>query len=87
MAACKKDCNDETRDSVRYILSKNVVCGNALTMMCVDANQEDTAEYFASFFTLSSVRARISERKFPSPQAGSIKTLTLIQTEKAFSGT
>ena len=53
MAACKKDCNDETRDSVRYILSKNIVCGNALTMMCVDANQEDTAEYitFAEFKT------------------------------------
>ena len=52
-AACKKDCNEETRDSVRYILSKNIVCGNALTMMCVDENQEDTAEYitFAEFKT------------------------------------
>ena len=44
-AACKKECNEETRESVRYILSKNIVCGNALTMMCVDANQQDTDEY------------------------------------------
>lgn len=44
-SACKKQCNDETRESVRYILSKNIVCGNALTMMCVDENQQDTAEY------------------------------------------
>ena len=52
-AACKKNCNDETRDSVRYILSKNIVCGNALTMMCVDENQQDMDEYitFAEFKT------------------------------------
>lgn len=51
--ACKKNCNDETRESVRYILSKNIVCGNALTMMCVDENQEDTETYitFAEFKT------------------------------------
>ena len=41
-SACKKDCNNETRESVKYILSKNIVCGNALTMMCVDENQQDT---------------------------------------------
>lgn len=52
-AACKKNCNDETRESVRYILSKNIVCGNALTMMCVDENQQDTEEYivFSDFKT------------------------------------
>lgn len=52
-AACKKDCNDETRESVRYILSKNIVCGNALTMMCVDEKQQDTDLYitFAEFKT------------------------------------
>lgn len=52
-AACKKDCNEETRGSVRYILSKNIICGNALTMMCVDEKQQDTDEYitFAEFKT------------------------------------
>ena len=51
--ACKKDCNDEARESVRYILSKNIVCGNALTMMCVDEKQQDTDLYitFAEFKT------------------------------------
>ena len=43
--ACKKDCNEETREAVRYILSKNIICGNALTMMCVDENQQDTEKY------------------------------------------
>ena len=41
-AICKKSANDETRDAVRYILSKNILCGNALTLMCVDENQKDT---------------------------------------------
>ena len=41
-ATCKSLCNDQTKESVRYILSKNILCGNALTMMCVDDNQQDT---------------------------------------------
>ena len=41
-AVCKKDCNDETGASAKYILSKNIVCGNALTLMCVDEKQQDT---------------------------------------------
>lgn len=39
---CKKDCNESTRESAKYILSLNIVCGNALSLMCVDENQEDT---------------------------------------------
>ena len=44
-AVCKKEANDQTRDAVRFILSRNIVCGNALTMMCVDEQQQDTAEF------------------------------------------
>ena len=41
---CKKDCNDQTREAVKFILSKNIVCGNALTLKCVDENGNDTNE-------------------------------------------
>ena len=41
---CKKDANDETREAVRFILSLNIVLGNALSMKCVDENGEDTDE-------------------------------------------
>ena len=41
---CKKDCNDMTRDAVRFILKRNIVCGNALTLKCVDENGNDTDE-------------------------------------------
>ena len=43
-AHCRSDANDETRKAVKFILSKNIVLGNALSMMCVDENGEDTDE-------------------------------------------
>ena len=41
-SVCTKDCNDETREAVRYIIGCNILCGNALTLMQVDENQQDT---------------------------------------------
>lgn len=50
---CKKNRNEETCNTVQYILSKNIITGNALTLMCVDENQQDTDEYitFSEFKT------------------------------------
>lgn len=41
-SVCKKSCNNETREAIIYMLSQNILCGNALTMMQVDENQQDT---------------------------------------------
>lgn len=35
---CKKECNDETREAAKFILSLNIVCGNALRFLRVDEN-------------------------------------------------
>lgn len=43
-SVCKEDCSDDTRDAVRFIISRNIICGNALTLMCVDDAGNDTAE-------------------------------------------
>ncbi len=43
-AICKKDCNDETRATAKIILQHNIVCGNALTLHCVDEQCNDTPE-------------------------------------------
>lgn len=43
-AVCKKECDDATREAVRFILSRNIVCGNALTLKCVDESGKDTDE-------------------------------------------
>lgn len=42
--ACKNKTNDDTRKSARFILKRNIVCGNALSLMCVDENGNDTSE-------------------------------------------
>ncbi len=43
-SVCKKECSEDTREAVIYILEKNILCGNALTLMQVDENCEDTNE-------------------------------------------
>ena len=42
-ANCKKEANDACRDAVRFVLSRNILCGNALSLMCVDEHTQDTA--------------------------------------------
>lgn len=43
-AVLKKEVNEDCRDAVKFIFSRNIVCGNALTLKKVDANGIDTAE-------------------------------------------
>lgn len=40
-SVCKNECNDQTREAVLFILRRNIVCGNALTLKCVDKNGND----------------------------------------------
>lgn len=39
---CKGDASDEAREAARFIISRNVINGNALTLMCVDNEGKDT---------------------------------------------
>lgn len=38
---CKKECNDDTRNAAKFVLERNIVCGDALSLRCVDENQKD----------------------------------------------
>ena len=38
---CRKDFNEDTCRAAAFILGRNIVCGNALTLYCVDKNQQD----------------------------------------------
>ena len=42
-AHCKGDASDEAREAARFIISRNVINGNALTLMCVDDEGNDTS--------------------------------------------
>lgn len=41
-AHCKADASDEAREAARFIISRNIITGNALTLMCVDEQGHDT---------------------------------------------
>ena len=41
-AVCKSNARDEVRNAVRYILQKNILVGNALTLKMVNSSQNDT---------------------------------------------
>lgn len=41
-AHCTYDASDEAREAARFIISRNIINGNALTLMCVDDEGRDT---------------------------------------------
>lgn len=41
---CEDETDEQCRDAVQFILKRNIVCGNALSMKVVDENGEDTDE-------------------------------------------
>ena len=41
-AHCKAETSDEAREAAKFIIHRNIINGNALTLMCVDANGNDT---------------------------------------------
>lgn len=40
---CRTETSDETREAARFIISRNIINGNALTLMRVDAEGNDTS--------------------------------------------
>lgn len=40
---CKEETSEEARQAARFIIGRNIINGNALTLKCVDADGNDTA--------------------------------------------
>ncbi len=55
-AVCKKEACDECRNAARYILEKNILCGDALTLLKNDGTPITFAEW--SFVTGSMIKRR-----------------------------
>ena len=39
---CKSEASNEAREAAQFIIERNIINGNALTLMCVDVNGNDT---------------------------------------------
>ena len=44
MEICNNDLNEDCRKTIRYILNRNILCGNALTLKKVDGHGNDLPE-------------------------------------------
>jgi len=83
-AICKTDCNDEARESVRFILNRNIVCGNALTLNCVDENGNDIPEQpivFSEWSMISGTQMQRRDYTFAELLAKNKKEATLLDDE------
>lgn len=43
-SVCGRECNHDTKEAAKFILSRNITCGNALTFHHVDKDCNDTSE-------------------------------------------
>ncbi len=43
-SVCKEACSEDTRQSALFILERNIVCGNSLTLLRIDEKGQETGE-------------------------------------------
>ena len=62
-AHCKSEASDETREAAKFIISRNIINGNALTLMCVDDDGNDTSApiVFSEWTLISSTQMQRSD--------------------------
>ena len=69
---CKKEINEDCREAVRFILSRNIVYGNALSLKEVDENGNDTEEpiVFSEWSFVMGTRMQRKDYRFDKLLAG-----------------
>lgn len=78
-AVCKKEVNEDCRKSVQFILSRNIVCGNALSLKKVDENGNDTDEpiVFSEWAFITGFNLQRSDYRFDKLLEGNEKNKDL----------
>jgi len=81
---CKKEVNDDCRKAVRFILERNILCGNALTLKQVDANGIDTEEpiVFSEWSFIFGVNMQRKDYRFDKLMEGTEKGKDLYKKEE-----
>lgn len=78
---CKKEVSDECRDAVRFILSRNIVCGDALHFNTVDENGSPKKEpiVFSEWTMISGTKMQRKDYSFKKLYEGEYETTAEIQ--------
>ena len=81
---CKKNVNDDCRKSIRFILERNIVCGNALSLKKVDEKCNDTDEpiVFSEWAFVIGSNLQRSDYRFDKLLEGDIAGREIFQTGK-----
>lgn len=80
-SVCRREYNDETCSSAKFILSRNIVSGNALTLHCVDERGDDIDKLIVfSEWTLPFNDARMQRKDYT--MAGLLEASMEIETIK-----
>ncbi|MBI9052004.1 MAG: SAM-dependent DNA methyltransferase [Anaerolineaceae bacterium] len=74
-AVLKKEVNEDCRDAVRFIFSRNIVCGNALSLKKVDAQGKDLDEpiVFSEWAFVTGFNLQRSDYAFDKLLEGDVK--------------
>lgn len=69
---CQNEINEECRKAIRFILSKNIICGNALSLKTVDDKGKDTEEpiIFSEWSFVTSTKIQRKDFRFDKLLAG-----------------
>lgn len=72
VAICKKEVNEDCREAVRFILSRNIVCGNALSLKRVDENGNETDDpiVFSEWSFIMGIKMQRKDYRFDKLLAG-----------------
>ncbi|MDY5423429.1 DNA methyltransferase [Hornefia butyriciproducens] len=83
-AICRKEVNDDCREAVRFILSRNIVCGNALSLKEVDDDGNDTEEpiVFSEWSFVIGNRMQRKDYRFDKLLAGEYEALNEAKKKK-----
>lgn len=83
-AVLKKEVNQECREAVRFILSRNIVCGNALSLKKVDTHGNDIDEpiVFSEWAFVTGFNLQRSDYTFDNLLEGDEKGRDLFEKKK-----
>lgn len=84
VAICKKEINEDCCEAVRFILSRNIVCGNALSLKMVDENGNDTNEpiVFSEWSFVMGTRMQRKDYRFDKLVAGDYEPVVSAKRKK-----
>lgn len=81
---CKGEVNEDCRKTVRFILERNILCGNALSLKAVDENGEDTEQpiVFSEWAFVMGTKMQRKDFRFDKLLAGDYNASSLVKGQK-----